>query len=141
MLTGQLPPGLSISDAGIISGVPTQEGLFSFEIEVVNHGSGYSDQAWFEIEILSHSCCLGQVGDANDSGDDEPTISDIMAMVDALFVSGTCAGVIDCLPEADVNQSGGSEPTCDDLTIGDITILIDYLFVTGRDSMDLPDCL
>ena len=44
------------------------------------------------------------------------------------------------LEEADVNQSGGANPTCDDITISDISILIDYLFITGT-GLGLADCL
>ena len=32
------------------------------------------------------------------------------------------------------------ELTCGDITIGDISTLIDYLFITGP-SLGLPDCL
>ncbi len=61
-------------------------------------------------------------------------------MIDAKFLSGTCDGILVCLAEADINQSGGSEPACADITIGDISILIDYLFITGQ-SLGLADCL
>ncbi|MEW5797063.1 MAG: hypothetical protein AB1772_12000, partial [Candidatus Zixiibacteriota bacterium] len=85
-------------------------------------------------------CCVGRVGDANNSGDDEPTIGDVTVMIDAKFISGTCDGIIACIPEADINQSGGGSATCEDISIGDITILIDYLFITGQ-SLGLPNCL
>jgi hypothetical protein len=85
-------------------------------------------------------CCLGRVGDANQSGDDEPTIGDVTTIIDAKFITGSCDGIISCLSEADINQSGGVAPTCDDITIGDITILIDYLFITGP-TLGLPECL
>jgi len=86
------------------------------------------------------SCCVGRVGDANGVGGDEPTIGDVSTMIDAKFITGTCAGTIVCLAEADINQSGGADPTCDDITIGDISTLIDYLFITGS-SLGLPNCL
>lgn len=86
------------------------------------------------------SCCSGRVGDANGSADDEPTIGDVSTMIDAKFITGTCDGILNCLPEADINQSGGVSPTCDDITIGDISVLIDYLFITGS-SLGLPNCL
>jgi hypothetical protein len=87
-------------------------------------------------------CCAGRVGDANGSGDDTPTIGDISLLIDAKFMAGTCTGKIDCIPEADINQSGSLSPTCDDITIGDISILIDYLFITGPTEYGpLPDCL
>lgn len=72
-------------------------------------------------------CCVLRVGDAS-------------VMIDAKFISGTCIGLIDCLTEADTNQSGGIDPTCADITIGDISVLIDYLFITGP-SLGLADCL
>jgi hypothetical protein len=85
------------------------------------------------------SCCIGRVGDANDSGEDDPTIGDVSIMIDALFVSSNMS-LINCLAEADVNQSGGADPQEEDITIGDISYLIDYLFITGE-SLGLPDCL
>jgi len=42
--------------------------------------------------------------------------------------------------EADVNQSGGTGATCDDITIGDIAVLIDYLFITGP-SLGPAECV
>jgi hypothetical protein len=90
--------------------------------------------------VIFPGCCVGRVGDANNSGEDEPTISDISTLIDAKFITGTCDGKIECLQEADINQSGGLEPTCDDVTISDISILIDYLFITGP-TLGLADCL
>jgi len=85
-------------------------------------------------------CCEGRVGDANGSGEDEPTISDVSVLIDAKFISGSCEGVLGCLTEADINQSGGLAPDCGDITISDISVLIDYLFITGS-SLGLPECL
>ncbi|MCD6249520.1 MAG: VCBS repeat-containing protein [candidate division Zixibacteria bacterium] len=85
-------------------------------------------------------CCLSRVGDVNGEGGDEPTIGDVSCLIDAVFITGNCEGVIDCLAEADINQSGGSDPICDDITIGDISVLIDYLFITGV-TLGLPSCL
>ena len=81
------------------------------------------------------SCCVGRVGDANSSGEDEPTIGDISLLIDHLFISGVMPV---CLREADVNQSGGRYPTVDDITIGDISVLIDHLFISG---VELSNCL
>ena len=84
-------------------------------------------------------CCVSRVGDANSSGDDEPTIGDVSTLIDAKFITGSCDGLLICLPEADVNRSAVSSATCDDVTIGDISMLIDYLFITGS-SLGLPNC-
>ncbi len=85
-------------------------------------------------------CCVDRVGDANGLGGDEPTIGDISVMIDAKFITGTCDGILSCMTEADINQSGGMGADCDDITIGDISTLIDYLFITGSE-LGLPDCL
>jgi hypothetical protein len=86
-------------------------------------------------------CCIGRVGDANGSGDDEPTIGDISVLIDAKFITGTCDDILICLQEADFNQSGGCNPTCNDITIGDIASLIEYIFVNGPGGPYAPDCL
>jgi hypothetical protein len=93
-----------------------------------------------ELALPGESCCDARVGDANSSGEDEPTIGDISVMIDAKFISGSCVGILNCFEEADVNQSGTVTPDCDDITIGDISTLIDYLFITGP-SLGLSDCL
>jgi hypothetical protein len=88
-------------------------------------------------------CCTGRVGDANGAGGDEPTIGDVTIMIDALFI-GQDWTLIPCLTEADINQSGGTDPQSGptgDITIGDVSYLIDYMFITGPESMTLPDCL
>jgi hypothetical protein len=84
-------------------------------------------------------CCTGRVGDANGSGGDVPTIGDVTILIDALFVSAD-AGLLECLTEADVNQSGGAVPQASDITVGDISLLIDALFIAVDLSL-LPDCL
>jgi len=86
---------------------------------------------------MEPECCRGKVGDANGLGGDEPTIGDIAVMIDFLFINRT---PINCLKEADVNQSGETDPAFNDVTIGDISVLIDYLFITGPE-LGLPDCL
>ena len=89
--------------------------------------------------ITVGACCEGTVGDANGSGG-EPTIGDISVMINAKFIASDCTGLISCFEEADVNQSGGTSPTCDDITIGDISLLIDYLFIAGPGNMTLLPC-
>lgn len=87
--------------------------------------------------VINYSCCVGKVGDVNGWGWDVPTIGDISSMIEMVFIAGTEVG---CVSESDLNQSGGSNPQPDDITVSDISILIDYLFITGA-SLELADCL
>jgi len=80
-------------------------------------------------------CCVGIVGNVDGLGGDEPTMADILALIDYLFINRT---PVNCLPEADINQSGGTFPTETDLSIGDVGTLIDHLYIS---SLPLPDCL
>lgn len=103
-------------------------------------GDGPARMVDFQNGVLVHdgSCCVSPVGDANNDGKSEPTIGDITIMIDALFVSEN-PNLIGCLAEADVNQSGPAEPTFADISIGDVSYLIDYLFITGE-TLGLFDC-
>ena len=100
----------------------TADGLSEFEVAVE------------APPIIIGGCCVGRVGNANMAGGDEPTIGDLSALIDHLFVTEQVLG---CIEEADVNGSGGADPDESDITIGDITYLINYLF--GSESV-LPDC-
>jgi hypothetical protein len=89
------------------------------------------------LDATGCDCCEGRVGDVNNSGEDEPTISDISSVIDFLFISGA---ELTCYSEADINQSGGLYPVRHNITISDISVLIDYLFITGPQGMTLPEC-
>ena len=66
-------------------------------------------------------CCVGVTGNVDCSPIEEPDISDITRLIDYLYLSHD---PLCCLPEADVNISGG-EPD-----ISDITRLIDFLYIS-----------
>lgn len=131
-----LPPvGMTIDAVtGVIEWTPLTAGDYDVMV-VVRNAAGSTFQG-FAIRVY---CCSGRVGDVNRSGDDEPTIGDVSVLIDALFIAGD-SGIIECLPEADINQSGGDIPQFEDISIGDISALIDYLFITGP-SLGLPECL
>jgi hypothetical protein len=95
-----------------------------------------------EPPTLNPTCtCVGRVGDVNQSGSDEPTIGDVIDLV--IFVLGERArpASLPCLEEADINQSGQANPTADDITIADISALLNYLFIAGPNAVTLPTCL
>ena len=125
---------------------PFGAGNLTIELNSVVEGSELPGVLGLDAIVLafngpvSASCCVGMVGDANNSGDEMPTIGDISTMIDAKFISEDCEARIACFAEADINRSAEGEATCDDVTIGDISMLIDYLFITGPQEMTLPDC-
>jgi hypothetical protein len=118
--------------------VPTYDGGYAM---VGTSASFYNGTCVYLVKIGSDNCCEERVGDANGLGayPDEITLGDIMIIVDAKFISASCDNIT-CLREADVNQSGGSEPTCEDITLLDIMFLVDFLFVNPGTAV-LPDCL
>ncbi len=111
----------------------------SVDIKFLADGDSYN---LFTLHVTSTTngcdCCVARTGDANGSGEDEPTVGDISTLIDHLFISGAW---LNCIEEADVNQSGGATPYADDITIGDVSALIDYLFITGPQEGALPACM
>jgi len=136
---------------------PEGEGFVTYSIspkEGLPQGTVIQNTAWIRFDFnpwlmapetgpvlrtINYGCCVGRVGDANNSGQDDPTIGDISSLIDFLFISQS-PDVVPCLTEADVNQSGGEDPAYEDLTIGDISLLIDYLFISQNPEL-LRDCL
>jgi hypothetical protein len=52
---GSLPPGLTLSDEGVISGIPTSSGLYKFTVKVVSNGGEFADVTKeLEIVIATH---------------------------------------------------------------------------------------
>ncbi|MCX6835235.1 MAG: hypothetical protein NTW07_08915 [candidate division Zixibacteria bacterium] len=98
-------------------------------VVVAESGSGTYSPASEIAQIDLSLCCVGLVGNVNASSGDEPTIGDILLLVDHLYISYTDPV---CMAEADVNQSGGLKPTRKDLTLVDISILINHLFIDFR---------
>ena len=104
-------------------------------ILVTESTSGDYSPASEIIDVDLTSCCHGKVGDVNGIGGDDPTIGDVSLLIDHLFISGIA---LECIEEADINQSGGANPILDDLSIGDVSLLIDHLFINF---VEIPDCL
>ncbi len=124
------------------SGPTVQPGAYSIEFQAFD-GTDFAPTPFvLEVLVTGDGCeCVGRVGDANCSGDDEPTIGDIAYMIDRKFIMLYPPAPFCNLSEADINQSGNPiDLTESDVTIGDISILIDYLFITGPE-LGLNDCL
>jgi hypothetical protein len=124
--------GLSLTSDGLLSGTPTARDELTLTVQLTDN-AGVADSRPLSF-YLDGGCCEGIVGVVNNNGEPDPTIGDVSALIDALFVT---LQPIACLGEADINLSGGIEPTEDDISIGDISNLIDHLFISG---IELPDC-
>jgi CubicO group peptidase (beta-lactamase class C family) len=84
------------------------------------------------------SCCIGLAGNADGSNGEEPTIADVGAMIDLLFISRDTT-VVPCMSEADIDFSAEAPvATVEDITLTDIAMLIDYLFIGTVETM--PYC-
>jgi len=125
--------------------LPYQPGTGIDPIELIAYGSYrpslLSGSYAYQPTVISGSvrlgCCFGRVGDVNGQGGDEPTLADVSLLIDHLFINEP---PLECYAEADINQSGGAGVLREDISIGDIAVLINYLFITGS-SLGLPDCL
>jgi hypothetical protein len=124
-------PGVSESqylDTDVVDGE-----CYSYMVMAQDGGGAFSPPSDI-VDCDLSSCCQGLVGDVNGKGGDEPTIGDIALLIEHLYINFT---VPDCLPEADVNQSGGANPTPLDVTVGDIVLLIDHLYINF---IPIPHC-
>jgi len=97
------------------------------------YGWGIPDAAL--ADSLVPECCLGQVGDVNGDGADQPSVGDISRLIDYLFIS---QAPLECYGEADIDLSGALRPTAASITLVDITQLIDHVFISDTPT---PDCL
>lgn len=123
-------------DAGLHICIDTCQGAPGAAWEWANP-DGLLNPTWSGRRCFVISCCAGHTGDINGVGGDEPTISDVVTLVDYLFISRSQP---DCLDETDVNASGTwMNPPLDwhDVTISDVAYLVSHLFVNHE---PLPDC-
>ena len=70
---------------------------------------------------LTIGCCNGATGNVNCSSEEEPDVSDIVRLIDFLYLSRNPL----CCPE-EANTNGSVEPDPD---ISDIVRIIDYLYI------------
>ncbi|HOP07193.1 MAG TPA: M1 family metallopeptidase [candidate division Zixibacteria bacterium] len=117
IVSGTLPPGLVLDDEGIITGVPSDTGLYPFRARVVDNGAGYIDEVDFTIHVGPLPPLAGDV----DYNNDGPDVSDLVYLVDYMFRHGPRP--ID-LNRADVNAS------CQ-VDIVDLVKFVDFMFREG----------
>jgi hypothetical protein len=128
-------PAGSIDTAWVLGLTP---GIaYYFALRAYDEAGNYSALSNSRLIVaVEMSCCFGRVGDVNGLEGDEPTIADVAMLIENVFRNRPVL----CAAEADINQSGGANPqqgSNGDITIGDIALLIDYLFQSHR---PLPHC-
>lgn len=81
------------------------------------------------------SCCTGTTGNVNDGLNETPDLSDLSLLVGYLTIPAPGKPVLPCLPEANINATGGVNPD-----LSDLSLLIGYLTITGPGKPTLPNC-
>lgn len=97
---------------------------------VYSSGSHYPEiggECLSGLYFTVNSCCEGITGDINNDGSENADISDLLYLVDYMFITEAPAPV--CPAEADIN--GDLEPNPD---ISDLLYLVDYMFLEGAPS-------
>ncbi|MCX6835626.1 MAG: M64 family metallo-endopeptidase, partial [candidate division Zixibacteria bacterium] len=125
-ISGETSPTLVLTSDELLSHEQTLALTITFNTPLVRKQVMTAGYTWPVVATVG-TCCTGIVGDANNNGGYEPTISDVQIIVDHLFIS---RAPLVCYAEADANQSGGSDPKSSDVTISDVALLVDHLFVT-----------
>ena len=124
ILSGVLPPGLSLDANNVISGVPTDTGTFSFTVKILDTWTAYSDQTDLSIRIAPADYKPGDVNFSQTVVD----LSDLSALVSYL----TGGGYVLPMPGlADVNN----DCTVD---LQDLSRLVSYL--TGGGATLIMGC-
>ncbi len=87
-----------------------------------------ADTLVVEITVQFSGCCIGIRGNVDDDGGDAIDISDLVYLVDYMFIGGPEPP---CFGEADMDASGG-------IDISDLVYLVDYMFNGGPEPAACP---
>ena len=125
IIYGALPNGLTLATTGEITGIPTETGLFEFQVLALEDGTGRNDSRFYTMEITP-----SVPGDVDNNG--QLDISDLLYIVDFFFAepSGPAPAIMFL---ADVNAD------CI-VDISDLLSLVDYFFADPPGSSPLPGC-
>jgi hypothetical protein len=109
-----LPIGLSVSTTGILSGTPSDPGVYTMNLRVSDSGDPPQ-----ELSVLSRLTVKRIHGDID--GQTQITLGDLLYLIRYLYRNG--AAPIDLL-QADVNCDG-------DVNLIDVVVLLNYLYQQG----------
>ena len=79
-------------------------------------------------------CCEGTIGNVDCSFNDTPTAADVLRLIDYLFASQL---PLCCDAEADFDGSGLDDPTGEDITMSDLTLMLYYMYYSD---VGFPPC-
>ena len=116
IISGSLPTGLSIDNNGIISGTPTDTGLFNFTVQITENSFNTSVDGQFSIYVNPTPYLPG---DVNSDGD--INASDVLYLINYFFLGGPASVPVNA---ADVNGD------CS-LDSNDLMYMINYDFKGG----------
>ncbi len=114
---GILPNGCNLSGDGIISGMPTKEGQYVFTARVDDDFNSFYDEYEFTLVVASAGLIPGDV----DHDFEEVNISDLVYLVDYMFING---------PEPPIMDQADMDASCQ-IDIADLVYLVDYMFDEG----------
>jgi len=103
-------------------------------IAQVEAGIAWFDENKWVIKKTFTGCCIGETGNVDCSSAEEPDISDIVRLIDYLYLSHY---PLCCYGEANVDSSG-PDPSSEEPDISDITYLIDHLYLSHKDLKTCP---
>ncbi len=113
---GALPPGYSISPAGVISGVTSDTGLYAFTVRITENNFGTYVEGQFSIHISPTSFIPGDV-----NGDHSVDVEDLVYMVEYMFNDGPAPAM-----EASADVNGDCS-----VDISDVVYMAEYEFLSG----------
>jgi len=88
---GNLPPGLSLSSAGVLSGTPTQRGVFNFSVNAAAADGCVSAQS-YSIEVIAPELTRGATTVATGNGIVEPNeCNDLNVVLNNVGTNGATA--------------------------------------------------
>lgn len=107
----------------------TTDSSLTFEFYSIDDGGRLHDS--LTLIRYDESCCVGMRGNIDSSPDDDINISDLLYLVEYIFIPGSPAP--ECFEEANIDGVGPEVPD-----ISDLLHLVDYLFIL--DSPPPADC-
>jgi len=110
------------------STLPTELEVVADLVAEIEAGKAWLNANIGNLKLAFTGCCIGETGNVDCSEIEEPDISDIVRLIDYLYLSHY---PLCCYGEANVDASG-VDPGSEEPDISDITYLIDHLYLSHK---------